>query len=256
MAHIMAFISLVLVLKSKNPFLFGAVFLLAGLLGKVALDIDMEDPFLPLFGGMFAVASMLLWGKGGLPKQKEGRVELSFLPYALLGVLLGWFADLIPGISSPAQVASFASIAIPFGAPSYLALVAAIGLSEAVFAFSTASTLGKARVGALAQAMGQTDVQAHFITLLSAFLVGVAVSAAVIYLARRWIGRIAELDFSILNKMLIAYIIVLTFLINGVAGLLVLAPAIAVGVGCLKLGVERTSVMGAIIVPTILLLLV
>ncbi len=255
MAHIMIIISIALVLKSKNPLLFGAIFLLAGLLGKVALDSNMEDPFLPLFGGMFAVASMLLWGKGGLPEQKEGKVELSFLPYALLGVLLGWFADLIPGISSPAQVASFASIAIPFGAPSYLALVAAIGLSEAVFAFSTSYTLGKARVGALAQAMGQTDVQVHFIALLSAFLVGVAVSAAVIYLARRWIGRIAELDFSILNKMLIIYIIVLTFLINGLVGLLVLAPAVAVGVGCLKLGVERTSVMGAIILPTILLLL-
>ena len=255
LAPIIMVISAVLVWKSKNPFLFGAVFILSGILGGATLRFEMEDPFLPLFGGMFAISSMLLWGKGKLPAQKEGKLDLGFIRYALAGVLLGWVADLLPGISSPAQVASFATIVVPFATPAYLALVSSIGMSEAVFAFSTSSTLGKARIGALAQAMEQTDVQANLILLLSVFVVAVAVSAVLIYVARKWIGKIAELDFFILNKMLIAYIIILTFLIDGIPGLIVLAPAVAIGIACLRLDVERTSVMGAIIVPTILLLL-
>lgn len=253
--HILALLSIILVWRSKNPFLFAAIFIISGVLGKVTLNFGMEDPFLPLFGGMFAISSMLLWGKEKLPKQKEGKLDLDFIRYALAGILLGWMADLLPGISSPAQVASFATIIVPFATPAYLALVSSIGMSEAVFAFSTSSALGKARIGALAQAMEQTDIQSHFTLLLSVFVVAVAVSAVVIYLARKWIGRIAELDFSIVNKMLIAYIIILTFLIDGIPGLIVLAPAIAIGIACLRLDVERTSVMGAIIVPTVLLLL-
>jgi len=255
LAPIIMVISAVLAWRSKNPPLFAAVFLLSGILGGVTLRLGMEDPFLPLFGGMFAISSMLLWGKERLPAQKEGKLDLGFIRFALAGVLLGWMADLLPGISSPAQVASFATIIVPFATPAYLALVSSIGMSEAVFAFSTSSTLGKARIGALAQAMEQVDVQANLVQLLGVFVVAVAVSAVVIYLARKWIGRIAELDFSLLNKMLIAYIIVLTFLIDGIAGLIVLAPAIAIGIACMKMDVERTSVMGAIIVPTILLLL-
>lgn len=253
--HILILLSLVLALRSKNPLMFAAIFILSGILGGAALKFGMEDPFLPLFSGMFAIAAMLFWGKGALPQQKEGKLDLGFLKFAGLGVIMGWFADLLPGIGSPAQVASFASIAVPFATPAYLALVSSIGMSEAVFAFSTASTLGKARVGALAQAAAQVDIQANMVMLLSSFVVAVAVSAVIIYLARKWIGRITELDFSILNKMLIGYIILLTFLIDGIPGLIVLAPAIAVGVGCIKLDVERTAVMGAIIVPTIILLL-
>ena len=255
LAPIIALISLVLVWRSKNPFLFAAIFILSGILGAATLRIGMEDPFLPLFGGMFAIASMLLWGKDKLPAQKEGKIGNDFIRFAVAGVLLGWVADLLPGISSPAQVASFATIIVPFATPAYLALVSSIGMSEAVFAFSTSSTLGKARIGALAQAMEQVDVQAHFLQLLSVFVVAVAVSALIIYLARKWIGKIAELDFSIINKMLIAYIILLTFLIDGIPGIIVLAPAVAIGIGCMKMDVERTSVMGAIIIPTILLLL-
>jgi TctA family transporter len=255
LAPIIIVISAVLAWRSKNPLLFSAIFILSGILGGMTLRLGMEDPFLPLFGGMFAISAMLLWGKERLPAQREGKLDLGFIRFAVAGVLLGWMADLLPGISSPAQVASFATIIVPFATPAYLALVSSIGMSEAVFAFSTSSTLGKARIGALAQAMEQVDVQANLVQLLGVFVVAVAVSAVVIYLARKWIGRIAELDFSLLNKMLIAYIIILTFLIDGIAGLIVLAPAIAIGIACMRLDVERTSVMGAIIVPTILLLL-
>lgn len=255
LAHIMVIMSATLVWRSKNPFLFGLIFVLSGIIGGAALRFGMEDPFLPLFGGMFAISSMLMWGKGKLPEQREGKIGLDLIRYALAGVLLGWVADLLPGISSPAQVASFAAIIVPFAAPAYLALVSSIGLSEAVFAFSTSSTLGKARVGALAQAMEQVDVQANFLQLLSVFVLAVAVSALIIYLARKWIGKIAGLDFSIANKLLIAYIITLTFLVDGIGGLLVLAPSVAIGIACIRMDVERTSVMGAIIVPTMLLLL-
>jgi len=255
LAPIIILISAILVWRSKSPFLFAAIFLLSGALGWATLKFKMEDPFLPLFGGMFAISAMLMWGNERLPEQKEGKLDLGFIRYAIAGVLLGWMADLLPGISSPAQVASFATIIVPFATPVYLALVSSIGMSEAVFAFSTSSTLGKARIGALAQAMEQVDVQANFVQLLAVFVAAVAVSAIVIYAARKWIGRIAELDFSILNKMLVIYIILLTFLVDGVPGLIALAPSIAIGVACLRLEVERTGVMGAIIVPTIILLL-
>ena len=55
-------------------------------------------------------------------------------------------------------------------------------------------------------------------------------------------------------KMLMVYLFLLILLLNGLPGLLILVPSVAVGLLCLKLGTERTNLMGAIIIPTMMLL--
>ena len=252
--YILIIASGVLLLRSRSPLRALLIFALAGALGKFALEGEMLDPFLPLFAGMFAISAMLTYKKGGIPKQKEGRIGFNVLPYVFGGVLLGWMADLLPGISTPAQMASFASILVPFGAPAYLALISAIGTSEGVFALSTASTIGKARVGAVAQAADLVNIQSNLPVLVGAFLISAAVAAVVIYFARSLAMKFGQADLGAVNKMLMVYLALLVLVLDGVAGILILAPSVVIGLLCLRVGAERTNLMGAIIVPTILLL--
>lgn len=256
MLHILLLASLILVLKTKNPLHSLLVFLLAGLLGKHAFSLSLPDPFLPLFSGMFAMAAIFNYSGAPLPPQKPaGKISLGILKFSLLGVFLGWLADLLPGISSPAQVAAFASLSVPFSGAAYLALISSIGISESAFAFSTASTLGKARVGAIAEASKLLPVAESLLPSLSFFIIGSAFACILIYLFKNKIGEIAKINFPLLNLMIALYLVAIVFLINSFAGLLLFFASTALGFLCLRMGVERTILMGAIIVPTILLLL-
>ncbi len=253
--HILIIASAILVLRSKNPLGALLIFILAGVIGKQAFSLGLPDPFLPLFTGMFAMAAIFTYSNAKLPEQKlPKRIDLSILKFAALGVFLGWIADLLPGISSPAQVAAFASIIVPFAGVAYLATIASIGVSESVFAFSTASTLGKARIGAIAEASSITPIQDALIPYLSVFIIGIAFACILVYIFRPKIGEISKINFSIMNTMLAIYLILIIFLIDSLPGLMLFFVATALGYLCIRLNVERTILMGSIIVPTILIL--
>lgn len=253
--HILIIASAILVLKSRAPLGALLIFVLAGAIGKQAFSLYLPDPFLPLFTGMFAMAAIFTYSNARLPAQKLPQgIDLSLLKFAALGVLLGWFADLLPGISSPAQVAAFASILIPFAGVSYLATIASIGVSESVFAFSTASTIDKARIGAIAEASAITPIQDALLTYLAVFIIGIAFACALVYIFRLKIGEIAKINFQLLNLMLAIYLLLVVFLIDSFVGLLLFAVSTGVGYLCIRLNVERTMLMGAIIIPTIFLL--
>jgi len=253
--HILLIASAILVLRSRNPLGALLIFILAGIIGKQAFSLGLPDPFLPLFTGMFAMAAIFTYSNAKLPEQKlPNRIDLSLLKFAALGVFLGWIADLLPGISSPAQVAAFASIIVPFAGAAYLATIASIGVSESVFAFSTASTLGKARIGAIAEASSITPIQDALLPYLSVFIIGIAFACILVYIFRPKIGEISKINFTIMNTMLGIYLILIVFLIDSLFGLMLFFVSTALGYLCIRLNVERTILMGAIIVPTILLL--
>ena len=253
--HILILASALLVLRSKKPLGALFIFLLAGLIGKQAFSLYLPDPFLPLFSGMFAMAAIFTYSNTQLPAQTlPKKIDLSLLKFSALGVLLGWLADLLPGISSPAQVAAFASVLVPFSSLSYLATIASIGVSEAVFAFSTASTIGKARIGAVAEASSILPIQDALLPYLSFFLVGTAFACVLVYIFRERIGEISKINFRLLNLMLAIYLILVVFLIDSFIGLLLFVVSTALGFLCIRMGVERTTLMGAIIIPTIFLL--
>jgi putative membrane protein len=256
MLHILLIASLALILKTKSPLHSLPIFLLAGILGKQAFSLGLPDPFLPLFSGLFAMAAIFNYSGSPLPAQKpSGGLDLGILKFSVLGVFLGFLADLLPGISSPAQVAAFASLILPFSGTAYLALVSSIGVSESAFAFSTASTIGKARIGAIAEASSLLPIAENLLPFLAFFIAGSAFACAVIYIFKNRIGEIAKINFPLLNIMLALYLITIVFLVDSLPGLLLFFVSTALGFLCLRMDVERTLLMGAIIVPTILLLL-
>jgi putative membrane protein len=255
MLHILILASAILVLKTQKPLHSLLIFLIAGIVGGQAFSLSLPDPFLPLFSGMFAMAAIFNFSSAPLPRQQApGKLGTGLLKFSLLGVFLGWFADLLPGISSPAQVAAFASPLIPSSGAAYLALISSIGVSESVFAFSTASTLGKARIGAIAEASSLMSVSENLLPLLSFFIIGTAFACIILYAFRSRIGEVAKIHVPSLNLLIAAYLISIVFLIDSFSGLLLFFVSTALGFLCLRMNVERTLLMGAIIVPTILML--
>lgn len=254
-AHILLIASVIFVLKTKNPFYSVLIFLASGFFGAYALRLEMQDAFLPLFSGFFAMGAILNYRKEKIPAQKDMPVDFGILKFAILGALLGGLANLIPAISSPAQVAALASVFIAFETGNYLATVAAINVGQFVFALASSASIEKARHGVIVNLGEIIDIGGNMQMLLFYFLLGIAVSGLIVYFLRKKISKIANFDFSKFNKLLAAYLLLVVFLINGISGVAVFAVASLIGYVTIRMGVERTIMMGGIIVPTIILLM-
>jgi TctA family transporter len=178
----------------------------------------------------------------------------SFVPFVIIGVVLGFLADLVPGIGSPSQVATFATMFIPIDTLGYMATISSISASQTIFSLSTSASIDKTRVGGTALLAGHIAIADNLLLLLALFMAGIAFASVAVYIIRKKAAAFARLDFSMLNIVLALYLIALTILIDGIGGVGILALSTILGVLTVKLGVERTNLMGAIIVPTLLLL--
>ena len=254
------------------------VFLLAGGLGILASNRPLIDPLFALFVGFFTMPALLHGEKiGGGDDEEEdgegtgkendggaGKLDMQerhgvhippILPYILLGVLLGGLADLLPGLSTPAQIAVFATLILPLNEPaSFLALVAAIEASHTAFALTSSATVGVARVGVVAMVASISPIRPESLPLLmGVFALSVGVGAmALLWLGRRAMMHWSSIDWTSLARLLAAYLVLVIYLNDGVPGLIVLASATAIGMLPGAWHVRRTHVMGALILPAML----
>ena len=253
--HILILASILLIIRTKSPIKTLFIFILAGTLGHISFNLELTDPFLPLFTGMFAMAAIIAYKKSEIPKQIEEPLKPNFLKYTIIGVFGGMLADLLPGISSPSQVAAFISIFIPISSIGYLATISSVSLSEAIFSLSTSASIHKSRVGAMVWLDSFSPISDNLFPYLIFFLISFVIAALVIYKFRNNIVKLGELNFSTTSKILAAYLFALVIIINGFWGLVIFALGTLLGYLTLRLDVERSILMGAIILPTILLLL-
>lgn len=253
--YIVLFLVAIMLARSRNPVPALLIFMAAGLLGYCSLNSGMADPFMPLFCGMFAVASLLPITKTRLPQQKnDERIENAVVPHVVFGVFLGFLADLLPAISSPAQVAIFAGAVMPLGTISYLALITAIGVSQSFFSFSTFASIEKSRVGTTAWLSRFADIASHPLFFAALFLFGILLTSLLLYLLRRKITALAVFNSRPVAGALIIYLIAVCFFINGFLGLIIMFLSSILGYFALQMNVERTHLMGAVILPTLFLL--
>ena len=177
------------------------------------------------------------------------------LPYILLGVCLGGLADLLPGMSTPAQIAVFAAVLLPLGEPAaFLALVASIEASHTAFALTSSATVGVARVGVVAMVASISPIRPESLPLLMGmFALSVGVGAlALLWIGKRAMAHWSSIDWTMLARLLSVYLVLAIFLNDGLPGVIVLASATAIGMLPGAWHVRRTHVMGALILPAML----
>ncbi|MGB9719707.1 MAG: tripartite tricarboxylate transporter permease [Candidatus Anstonellales archaeon] len=250
-AYIVLLVVIVLIAKAKNPILYTAIFLVAGVLGKETLKLGLDDPFLPIFSSMFALPILIFYKKGKVVEQRDEAPETKrILAPSVLGFLLGIFAVILPGVSSPAQVATFASIGM--SEYNYLAVLPSIAVSNGFYSFVSMATVEKARAGAVVYASKSIDIKENIDKVLLYFSISMAVAALILYFCRKMLIKLAGTDLKPFAVALAIYLVVISLFINGFASLPVVAGGFAIGTIANLTRTEKTSLMGAVILPTLL----
>lgn len=269
--YLLIIFSTALILKSQNKITAFIVFVCAGLLGQISFSLNLVDPFLPLFGGFFAIASAISIYQN---KKKQNDVEnnkmisnhidesssltssqiKNILFFSFFGVVLGFLADLLPGIGAPSQIASFISIVIPFTSLSYLSLTSSLSISQFIFSLASQISIDKARVGATEWLSKFIKIEQNSFLLLLLIVLSLTLCALILLLLIKKFRNFSNLDFSKFSPFIVLYLAILVYLLDGPFGIFVLILSSALGYLTLKTDVERTHLMGAIIIPTLLLL--
>jgi putative membrane protein len=262
-APVLLLASLLLLLTEREPrpiATASAVFILSGILGLVTLRYSyFQDPLLPSFTGLFAIPAILfsLTAKPRHPPAADSAAFpfAQFLPFILAGTLLGFLADLFPGLSSASQVAVFGALLLPATSEGFLSLVSSVATSHLFFSIAALLSAGKARVGATAavqELLG--DISAGDAALLiAAAVVSFSLSVALLLLlAPKLVSLLSRVSHRTLCLVILGFILCIVLLLSGFPGLLILATAACIGAISPLAGVRRTHVMGLILIPAIL----
>ena len=256
------------------------VFLVSGLLGLMVfgtplvaggLDAPINALF-PALAGLFGVAGLLFAiATAGPP---AGRPPPSIespnpTPNAVAwpgvrGGFAGLMVGLLPGLGAANAATLLLLLEQWFGrhvsrdqqSRAYLVTTSSLNTAEALFAIAALYLIGRSRSGAsiaveqiLGGMVSQTDL-----LLISFFMVVAGVIAAVILWrlggsVASWVGAADE---SGLNGSVVAFLAVLTLLLLGLGGLVILVCATVVGLVPLLFKVRRAQLMGFFLVPTML----
>lgn len=253
--------AIVTVLRSKNRLVEAAfAFLASGFFGKYAFEIGFNDPFLIIFGGIFGVSSLIGIAENAQEiKHEEGSITekefLKLVVYCGFGVILGFLSNLFPAVGSPALFALIFLPLIGFDRIIFIATTISISFSQVIFSISSALTIEKIRVGSVAILSKIADFETETPKIIMIFLLSGAISAYIISkLNLNQINSKITKNSQIIKVIGILTIGGLNIITNGIESIPLLIVFSGIGIVVSKMELDKTLLMGSIIVPTLLLL--
>jgi len=237
------------------------IFLLAGFLGIASFNLPTPQPLLPLFTGLFGISSLItsLTKKQEIPKQKIRKIRKikiklkSFYQSLFAALLASPLVAFLPGLGSGQAAVIGSEVTGDLNQKEFLVLLGAINTIVMGLSFLTLYAVGKARTGTAVAISQITQLSlSNLVYILGTIvLAGTAAFFITIYLTKVFALHIHKLNYQYLSSTIIAILIILTTYFSGIYGLLILAVSSVLGLTCILLGIRRTHLMGALMIPVI-----
>lgn len=259
--YILAAVTCLMFYREKNIVISILCFVAAGMVGVVSFSLPIDNSLIlfPIFVGLFAFPSMLVKIKNNEKIQEQNVYSedgLSFLEKTkavFTGTIGGIFSGFLPGIGS-GEVAGIATIDKN---KSYLITLGAIVTVNIIISFATIFLINKARSGiavAVSEFMSIGFREIFIIAVVS--IVSITISALVIlYLSRKLLKKLSEINYMLINKIILGFLLVLIFLFTGFYGMLVAGICTCLGVIVIERQVKRGLLMAVLIIPTMIFFL-
>jgi putative membrane protein len=233
---------------------------LASALGVVALDISPAAPLAaggvltPLFAGLFGAPVLVeAMDGGGVPAQDDANVATaprSVGVASAAGAAAGGLVGYLPGVSS----AVAAVLVLPVlpgdgGDRRYVVATSGVNTANAVFALFALSAFGAPRTGVMVAFDGVGAPVVLPVLVAVVVLAGVWGTLGVLLVGDAYLRVVGSLDYRRVSLAVGALLVALSALFAGVAGVVVFAVSVLVGLVPLALGVKRVHLMGVLLGP-------
>jgi len=249
-----------LIVVSESPGWALGVFLVSGVLGLFTLHYSFlawpaggeSGVLMPLLSGLFGIAVLLRASHGFMPAQHFSGIDLSVgairrgsLLGSVAGALVGW----LPGLSNATANALLTSVVGYDSNPrEYILATSAANTVNAFLGLAAFYAVSRTRNGVVAAISALAEVPPATVILLAGAIAAVGAYLLTILFSStaRWF---ADVNITKLNYGVIAFVVLLSLLLCGPFGGLILLLATAVGYVPSLVNIRRVYCMGAIMVP-------
>jgi putative membrane protein len=251
----------VLIIYAEAPFWSLVIFFSSGMLGLFTFrysylswtTLGGTELLMPLLSGLFGIAVLLRASQGSMPPQQYQGMRVgrrTVMRGAALGTLAGSLVGWLPGLSSATANGLLATmIRYQQDRRGYILAASAANTANAITGLAALYAISRMRNGVMV-ALATLDLPPF-----SALLAAVSIAALFAYLLTILLSRSAMrfngLRVRNINMAVILFIALLSFVISGPFGILILLLATALGLVPSLLNIPRVTCMGAVVLPVI-----
>ncbi len=240
-----------------------ALFLVSGALGIFTLHYSFlswhtlaggSAILMPLLTGLFGVSVLLTASQGIIPEQHFRGIrmkERTIMKCTILGTIAGVAVGWLPGLSTASANGVLASL-INYNTDrrAYILATNAANTANAFIGLAALFALSRMRNGVMVAlselplpSMSEMTV-IGVLAAFSAYIITIRLSSTA--------GKFNGVDGRLLNRSVIGFILVLSFIITGPFGMAILIIATVLGLVPYLVNIPRVYCMGVIMVPVIL----
>lgn len=230
---------------------------LSGILGVVVLNSRTQNSLFPLLTGFFGTATLLfsLKEKNKIPKQNKStktEVNKKSIPSIILGTLSGFMTAFLPGLGASSAAAISSTVKKDNDKKNFLVMIGAISTVNFFMSIAALNTINKARNGAII-AVQQLSKSPDVVLMIFASLIagGVAVLIA-LFVSKRFLKIFEKINYTITVKSTILFLIILTIILSGFQGILILFISTLIGLYANWKGLSRNTMMACIMIPVMI----
>jgi putative membrane protein len=239
-----------------------AVFSLSAIFGILIFNLPMNsgEVLFPAFCGLFALASLATSSNSEeIPEQEIDAdfEDSSRGKSSALSVFAGLAAGILPGVGSSEVTVMTQEIAGIKNLKDFMISIDGITGASSIFSIIALWTLGNPRSGtsvALQVLNFETTLPTLFLVFFMIIAVAGIASMLTLWLSKLAIRNIHRVKYSSLTRIIFITLLALVLLTTGLVGLVICATGFSIGVFCIKANTRRSLMMGALIVPTLLIL--
>ncbi len=209
---------------------------------------------MPLLTGLFGISVLLTASQGIMPEQHFRGIRMedrTIMKYSVVGTVAGIAVGWLPGLSTASANSVLASlIGYEKNRRTYILATSAANTSNAFIGLAALFALSRMRNGVMV-AISELPLP----TMSELTLIGILAACAaycITVLLSRSASMFNGIDGRLLNRVVIAFIVVLCILLTGPFGVFILILATALGLVPNLVNIPRVFCMGAIIAPVIL----
>ncbi len=243
--------------KEKEKIKAVGILIISGAVGYYTFHQGLDDPLLPLLGGLFGISSLILTlsEKQRIVKQRESseRKE-SIIPTCMKGIIMAAATSILPTVS-----ASYAAFLVSLTTKvrreiEWIVLSSSINATYLITSLTVFLAIGKQRSGVIAGIASIEQIPKIGINgLLIAILIASGIGAWwTWYSGQKLMRQYAKLPIQKIKIGVILFIIALTTVLTGYKGVLILTIAATVGILTSSWRVGRSLEMGALMIPVII----
>tara|TARA_Y100000310_G_C20667723_1_gene808531 strand:+ start:653 stop:1861 length:1209 start_codon:yes stop_codon:yes gene_type:complete len=261
---ILIFASLYLVFREKEFLISLTVFILAGFLGFLTLNLPVEQPLLPLLTGLFGISALLISikNKTKIPKQTITPIKNIRLPKkqtfksVIAAALTAPLSSFLPGFGSGQAAVLGSEISDTLQSPKqFLFLVGAINTIVMSLSFITIYSISRSRTGtavAILEILKTITNSQLTIIILTVLISGVVAFFIGIQISKFSAKHITKINYKYLSIIILSILILTNLIFSNLLGILVLTTSSALGVFCILSKARRINLMGSLLIPTII----